>query len=202
MPAAHPQSVDVPSFDLPDVRPPDVHLLGVRHHGPGSARSVLRSLDTIQPVVVLVELPADLEPALRWVGADGLVPPVALLGYAVSDPARALFAPFGVFSPEWQAVRWANERGVEVRAIDLPLAVTLASPERDEHDELIGDQAPPDPLRDLAAAAGDPDPERWWEDVIEHRGDGPAGPLPLNLPDLQRGQRADDVVHDDLRGGG
>ncbi len=29
-----------------------------------------------------------------------------------------------------------------------------------------------DPLRALALAAGDTDPERWWEDVIEHRGDG------------------------------
>ncbi|MEI7548835.1 MAG: DUF5682 family protein, partial [Actinomycetota bacterium] len=29
-----------------------------------------------------------------------------------------------------------------------------------------------DPIAALAAAAGDPDPERWWEDVIEHRGDG------------------------------
>jgi len=38
--------------------------------------------------------------------------------------------------------------------------------------ELVADAAPPDPLRALALAAGDTDPERWWEDVIEHRGDG------------------------------
>ena len=37
---------------------------------------------------------------------------------------------------------------------------------------MLEETAPPDPLRDLAAAAGDDDPERWWEDVIEHRGDG------------------------------
>ena len=24
----------------------------------------------------------------------------------------------------------------------------------------------------LAAAAGEPDAERWWDDVVEHRGDG------------------------------
>jgi hypothetical protein len=29
-----------------------------------------------------------------------------------------------------------------------------------------------DPLAALAEAAGDPDPERWWDDIIEHRGDG------------------------------
>ena len=154
---------------------PPVHLLGVRHHGPGSARAVIQALDALQPAMVLVELPADLEPALRWIGDAELVPPVALLGYVVAEPARAAFAPFAVFSPEWQAVRWANERHVPVRAIDLPLAVTFADPASAAGDEeLVGQQTPPDPLGDLAAAAGDPDPERWWEDVIEHRGDGPA----------------------------
>ena len=87
---------------------------------------MVQTLETVRPSVVLVELPADLQSALPWVGADGLVPPVALLGYVVADPARAVFAPFGVFSPEWQAIRWANDNDVEVRAIDLPLAVTLA----------------------------------------------------------------------------
>ena len=31
---------------------------------------------------------------------------------------------------------------------------------------------PVDPLGALAAAAGEPDAERWWDDVVEHRGDG------------------------------
>ena len=104
--------------------PPEVHLLGVRHHGPGSARAVVQTLDAVRPAMVLVELPADLEPALRWIGDAELVPPVALLGYVVAEPARSAFAPFAVFSPEWQAVAWANEHDVPVRAIDLPLAVT------------------------------------------------------------------------------
>ena len=49
------------------------------------------------------------------------------------------------------------------------MAVTFAE---QGADELVADAAPPDPLRALAAAAGDSDAERWWEDVIEHRGDG------------------------------
>ena len=156
---------------------PDVHLLGIRHHGPGSARSVVRALEEISPDVVLVEVPADVESSLRWIGDPGLVAPVALLGYVANEPARALFAPFASFSPEWQAITWANAHGVEVRAIDLPMAVTLADREAGENageidTELVADTAPHDPLRALAAAAGDPDPERWWEDVIEHRGDG------------------------------
>lgn len=150
-----------------------VHLLGVRHHGPGSARSVLRALAELQPDVLLVEVPADAEPSLRWIGDPGLVAPVALLGYVPAEPGRALFAPFASFSPEWQAIAWANEREIPVRAIDLPMAITFANQQDDaDPQDLVADPAPVDPLRDLAAAAGDPDPERWWEDVIEHRGDG------------------------------
>jgi hypothetical protein len=149
-----------------------LHLLGIRHHGPGSARSVLATLDDIRPDVVLVELPADVEPALRWIGEPGLAPPVALLGYVAASPGRAAFAPLASFSPEWQAVAWANDRDVPVRAIDLPLAITLARSVDESAGDLVSEDVPPDPIRDLAAAAGDPDPERWWEDVIEHRGDG------------------------------
>ncbi|HSJ91168.1 MAG TPA: DUF5682 family protein, partial [Ilumatobacter sp.] len=153
-----------------------VHLLGIRHHGPGSARSVLAALDELQPSIVLVEAPAETTAAFGWVGdrtdteGDRLEPPVALLGYVVDDPHRVLFAPLATFSPEWQAIRWANEHGVPVAAIDLPLAVTLAAGDPDDT-TLLGD-APVDPLGALAAAAGEPDVERWWEDVIEHRGDG------------------------------
>ena len=147
-----------------------VHRLGIRHHGPGSARSVVRALDQLRPDVVLLEVPADIGPALRHVGEAGLEPPVALLGWEVKRPARALFVPFARFSPEWQALCWAAQQGVEVRPIDLPLGITLAVD--DQRHELLATDMPVDPLAQLAAAAGEPDPERWWEDVIEHRGDG------------------------------
>jgi hypothetical protein len=147
-----------------------VHLLGIRHHGPGSARSVISALDELQPDVVLVESPAETTSALRWIGHPELVPPVALLGHVVDDPHRAAFAPLASFSPEWQAVLWANRRMVPVEAIDLPLAYTLAAGFGD--DGMIAGDEPVDPLAALAAAAGEPDAERWWDDVIEHRGEG------------------------------
>ena len=71
---------------------------------------------------MLVELPADCEAALAWVGNEHLVPPVALLGYVVDHPQRAAFLPFAEFSPEWQAFTWAQQHDVVVRAIDLPHA--------------------------------------------------------------------------------
>ena len=152
---------------------PVVQLLGIRHHGPGSARSVLRALRELQPTVVLVELPADCEAALAWVGHEQLLPPVALLGSVIDQPHRAAFLPFAEFSPEWCAFVWAHEHDVPVRAMDLPLANALAGEARNDGGELqLADHPVGDPLAALAAAAGDPDPERWWDDVIEHRGDG------------------------------
>ena len=159
----------------PSVRP-TVQLLGIRHHGPGSARSVVRALDALRPTAVLVELPADCEAALAWVGDEHLVPPVALLGYVVDQPQRAAFLPFAEFSPEWQAFVWARRHEVALRAIDLPLQQSLARASDDDNELSLDDPqlaaAIGDPLAALAAAAGDPDPERWWDDVIEHRGDG------------------------------
>jgi hypothetical protein len=148
----------------------EVQLLGIRHHGPGSARSVLRALHALQPTVVLVELPADCEAALKWVAHAHLRPPVALLGHVVDHPHRAAFLPFAEFSPEWQAFVWAHDHDVPVRAMDLPLAQSLVDARDDELD--FAADGPVDPLAALAQAAGDPDPERWWDDVIEHRGDG------------------------------
>src|SRR5580765_8781647 len=110
-----------------------IHLLGIRHHGPGSARSVLAALDELRPSIVLVESPAETGAMFRWIGEDGLEPPVAMLGYVVDDTRRAVFAPLASFSPEWQAIRWANARGVPVAAIDLPLAHLLAPGRPDDH---------------------------------------------------------------------
>lgn len=159
--------------------PPRVRILGVRHHGPGSARAVGRALASYQPTVVLIEGPADADPLARWVADPGLVPPVALLAWDAAQPARSAFWPFGAFSPEWRALAWAAAEGVGVRFIDLPSTAVLAEP------GTTPDAAPPprpgvrtDPLARLAEVAGYDDPEAWWEDVVELRdpGDAPGGP--------------------------
>ena len=242
-------------------------LYGIRHHGPGSARAVVAELERRPPEILLVEGPPEADDLVRWVAHAGLEPPVALLGYAADDPRRAAFWPFAVFSPEWQAIRWAVERGVPVRFFDLPFAYRLtddarpAAPAPDAVAPQPGTPAEPgagptpaavtpqpgtpagptpdaalpppgaparpgvepsapalpspavvvvpgpepsapatepaptpapsapdlglpgeasaepaaprrpvDPIGELAAAAGYDDPERWWEDVVEHRG--------------------------------
>jgi hypothetical protein len=85
-----------------------------------------------------------------------------LLGYVPGEPGTAAFWPFAVFSPEWQAIRYALGAGIPVRFCDLPAAYQLAMVGRGN------DKPRTDPVSELAAAAGYDDPERWWEDVVEH----------------------------------
>ena len=97
---------------------------------------------------------------------------MALLGYLPSDVSRAAFWPLADFSPEWQAARWAYARGVPVTPIDMPISWALGDSIGPAPRDVPVDPMNLDPIGALAAAAGEPDAERWWEDVVEHRGDG------------------------------
>lgn len=171
-------------------------LLGIRHHGPGSARAVARALAAYRPEIVLVEGPPEADALVGLAASADLVPPVALLAYPTDAPVagRASFWPFAEFSPEWQAIRWGVDNGVPVRFIDLPAANRLApgpsepsgeglaEPSGEGHGEPSdeqGERVRTDPIGVLAAAAGYDDPERWWEDVVEHRLDARSGDDPV-----------------------
>ncbi|WP_223188648.1 DUF5682 family protein [Streptomyces sp. TRM68416] len=202
-------------------------LLGVRHHGPGSARAVRAALDAARPRVVLIEGPPEADALIPLAADEDMRPPVALLAHAVDEPGRSAFWPLAEFSPEWVAIRWALEHRVPARFIDLPATHTLAWDRDNENKENKGGKedkedkeenekgavdGPPggrggdetavgpgeepgdgtaggpgeepggacaagadvrvDPLAVLAETAGYDDPERWWEDVVEHRGAG------------------------------
>ncbi|MEW2315079.1 DUF5682 family protein [Streptomyces bauhiniae] len=158
-------------------------LLGVRHHGPGSARAVRAALEAAVPAVVLIEGPPEADPLIPLAADPDLRPPVALLAHAVDEPGRSAFWPMAEFSPEWVAIRWAVERGVPARFIDLPATHSLAweedtgDPEEEAPEEEEAEHARVDPLAALAEAAGYDDPERWWEDAVEHRGPGLSEPF-------------------------
>nr|WSY52385.1 DUF5682 family protein [Streptomyces sp. NBC_00886] len=171
-------------------------LLGVRHHGPGSARAVRAALAAARPRVVLIEGPPEADALIPLAADEDMRPPVALLAHAVDEPGRSAFWPLAEFSPEWVAIRWTLEHGVPARFIDLPATHTLAWGKEDVEDKLTAEEQPPapsgeppsgespsaehasgpdirvDPLAVLAETAGYDDPERWWEDVVEHRSVG------------------------------
>ena len=149
-----------------------VHIFGIRHHGPGSARSLLRALETVKPDIVLIEGPPDAESVIEYAANAEMKAPAAILVYRPDMPRRAAFFPFAAFSPEWSAMRFALNRKVPVRFIDLPHSHQLADvPADDGTDPQRSSYIPPDPLAILAEAAGYIDSELWWEKMVEHRSD-------------------------------
>jgi hypothetical protein len=156
-----------------------VHVFGIRHHGPGSARSLRQALAALAPDILLVEGPPEGDGLLPLVTSPQMQPPVALLIYRPDQPAQTAVYPFALFSPEWQAITYALQQGIPVQFMDLPLAQMMALSEPTAQDESApaSDAKPPewetavtqDPLRWLAEAAGDSDGEAWWERMVEQR---------------------------------
>jgi len=122
------------------------YILGVRHHGPGSARRVRERLEALRPDLILVEGPPEAEELLEQVAREGMKPPVALLAYEPTNPQNAVFYPFAAFSPEWQAMLYAATQGTELHFFDLPLIYRLAQTEvkAEETSEASPSEAPTD----------------------------------------------------------
>jgi hypothetical protein len=142
-----------------------VYVLGIRHHGPGSARQVKQFLEGLEPDIVLVEGPPEADEILQWVGHAELKPPVALLVYQPESPQESSFYPFAEFSPEWQAISYARRRNIHVRFMDLPATNRFAF--KDAPAKPAAERV--DPMAHLSAAAGFPDGEVWWEQMFEYR---------------------------------
>src|SRR5215470_8593751 len=148
-----------------------LHILGIRHHGPGSAALLRKALDALNPVCVLVEGPPEGDELIQYVGDPDLKPPVAMLLHAADEASLASFMPFAEFSPEWQAMDWALKHERPVRFIDSPAAVSLAFEKAAREKP---ESAPPQPRADaldlLANAAGYEDGETFWNGLIEQHG--------------------------------
>ncbi|GGB99016.1 DUF5682 family protein [Dyadobacter sediminis] len=159
-----------------------LHLLGIRHHGPGSSRHVLDALHTIRPDILLIEGPPEGETMLPWVTHSDMKPPVALLAYVPDHPDQAVFYPFAAFSPEWNAIQYALKNGIPVRFIDMPLAHSLVKVNEPDTRtvpamDLAEENKPSthadipairqNPVAYLAEIAGFEDAEEWWEHKFE-----------------------------------
>ena len=152
------------------------HLFGIRHHGPGSARSLLKALQRLQPDVLLIEAPADAEKLVPKLALPGLKPPVAMLIFNEKNLQQAAYFPFAVFSPEWQAIQWALANEVPIRLMDLPYTLQFTLDTMEAENTQLPFNPPPkkktfqaDPMSYLAELAGYSDQERWWEVTFEER---------------------------------
>lgn len=96
-------------------------LYGVRHHSPACAVALPELLDAFAPTVIALEMPADLQSWIEWLGHAEAGAPLAVAAVAKHGGDLG-FYPFADFSPELVAIRWARSRGVPVIAIDLPSA--------------------------------------------------------------------------------
>lgn len=156
-----------------------VHILGIRHHGVGSAVNVQEYLEAIKPDIVLVEGPPEIEDMLAIIGNKELLPPAAIMIYDEKDLNQSSFYPFAAFSPEWVAAKYANQNGIPLRALDLPANITFALAKKAEAtrikeiEKLQEEQGedfvlpepksyPADPISYLAQAAGYSG-EEWWD---------------------------------------
>lgn len=158
-----------------------MHILGIRHHGPGSSRHVLQALETLQPDIILVEGPPEGEAILKWVSEKDLKPPVAMLAYVPDNPQQAVFYPFAAYSPEWNAIKYAQNKNIPIRFMDMPLANKFGLENKiieqsvDENNdgkievEVINNliKIKRNPISYLAEIAGYDDAEEWWEQQFE-----------------------------------
>jgi hypothetical protein len=156
-----------------------VHILGIRHHGPGSARNVASYLKKLQPDIILIEGPPEAEAQLQWIIHKDMKPPVALLAYNSENPKQAVFYPFAEFSAEWQALYYGVYNNIPTRFFDLPLSHSLALDKPKEiNDNLQSEENSEtpitlpvniDPFSYFAEIDGYNDGELWWEMHFESK---------------------------------
>jgi hypothetical protein len=178
-------------------KPWRVNVFGVRHLSPAGAWHLRHYLDLLKPELVLIEGLADANGLIPQITRKGTRPPIALLAYTDSLPVRTLIYPLARYSPEFQAICWADEHDTAVEFIDLPSDVFLAlqdieqelrdqrrkktAEKSDPHagDAAATEETPPDPgappldrpvnlYERYALRAGEADYETYWERNFEH----------------------------------
>lgn len=181
-------------------KPWRVNVFGVRHLSPAGAWHLRRYLDQLRPERVLIEGLSDASELIPQVTQKGTKPPIALLAYTESLPVRTLVYPLARYSPEFQAMCWADEHDAAVEFIDLPSDVFLALQDVEQEireklrrqmlekedppagasraEETSPDQAPTPPpevpvslYEQYARRAGEPNYETYWERNFEHNVD-------------------------------
>ncbi len=202
-----------------------ITIFGIRHHGPGSTKSLLRALHKLEPDCLLIEGVKDAEALLQHVANKEMQPPVALLTYNPKDFSQAIYSPFAEFSPEWQAIKFGLKKGIEVQFMDLPQEVTFGIQKAEKEgqpvlfdsgnaiDEALTEddrKLQKDPMAYMAEIAGYTDSERWWEVTFEES-ENPDEIFPtivqlmramreeLNRPDPPMEQRREAFMRETIR---
>ena len=173
----------------------ELYWFPVRHHSPTVARHLQSALRERRPKLVLIEGPAECTDLVRFVVDAKTRPPIALyssyrdddnvLGLAgVASPSPAIpprfpvWYPLLAYSPEYVAMKTAEEIGAAVELIDLPHAALLHGAAGDESVPAAPspEQAAPESDRPLvesgyyqalADAAGFRSWDQAWDSLFE-----------------------------------
>ena len=148
----------------------EVEVLGIRHHGVGSAINTLKRLDEFKPDFIIIEGPQELMQSLQQVELSALTPPVAILAYSEKNLQDSHFYPFAKFSPEWQAIEYAQRNSINFTTADTPLKHYFALQEEEQKKQEI----PPlsvhhNPLEEIAKLDGISSSEVWWNERFEEQ---------------------------------
>lgn len=163
-----------------------LNIFGIRHHSPAGAYYLRNLLDTVNPKLILVEAPSDFTELIPDLTGRKVKPPIAVMAYTTQAPIQSVLYPFAVYSPEYQALLWAQENQCECRFMDLPSGVFLALQELreqreqqrlikkktkdgDTEDTMNDSVLPQDNIyTKLGEVSGEDSHETFWEHVLEH----------------------------------
>ncbi len=166
----------------------EINILGIRHHGVGSAINTAQRLKEIQPDLILVEGPMELMESIEAIDLKRFKPPLAILTYNPDNLKQSAFYPFAEYSPEWQAFIFAQANNIKLLTADLPLqysyGIEAAEQEKKaqslEAEEVEGNEenqevekfplpVHPRPLEAIAQADGYTSADLWWEHYFEQK---------------------------------
>ncbi len=158
---------------------PDLIIFPVRHHSPACAWQLRRLLASCTPSAVLVEGPRSFNSLIPQLTDAAARMPLAIYTYAVTkteqrsnEQRRAAYYPFCDYSPELIALRYAQERGIAARFIDLEFAEQCQFENEENAEEnasLLDEQhyRRSQYLQALAVRIGCRDHEELWEHLFE-----------------------------------
>jgi len=93
-------------------------------------------LDDQRPKLVLIEGPGDADELIPHIVDRRCKLPIAILAFSEDLPVETLVYPFAEYSPEYVALKWANENRAEAHFIDLP-AGTFLGLQRQERERML-----------------------------------------------------------------
>ncbi len=111
----------------------NVNVFGVRHLSPSSSYNLIKFLEEIKPTAILIEGMQDASKHIPSIVNPKNKAPLAILAYTDSVPVKTILYPIADYSPEYQALVWANKNKCYSEFIDLPSDVVLMLDNAREH---------------------------------------------------------------------